>query len=383
MTLPLTGVTIMELGSALAGPYCCRILADLGADVIKVEPPGGGDSARDWGEKKYGDAGAAFHAVNRHKRSITVNIKDPAEVERLLGLIVNSVDIVVQNMRPGVVRGAGLGDETIRALKPSLIYCNVTAYGSTGPLSDLPGYEALAQAMGGVMNVTGPADGPPARVGFSVNDLGTALWSAIGVLGALHARDKTGQGATIDTSIFETAIAWQVLGAAGYAATGEVPKRSGLKGPLVSPNTAFQTADGLHMITIGTDQQFRRFCASIGRPDLADDPRFAANNDRTRNEAALADILQPIFIAHPRRHWWDTLNAVGIPNAPVQSLPEALAHEQTVAGGLVQQSPDGSLDIVGCPLKLDGERLPFRAMAPKLGEANEGLLDFPPGASSS
>lgn len=374
MTLPLSGLTVVELGSSLAGPYSCRIFADLGAQVIKVEPPEVGDPARTWGSDRIGGASAFFQAINKEKRSVVSDFQKPGDVARLKKLLARDVDVVIQNLRPGVADRIGLGGEAVLELNPKIVYCNISAYGNEGPLKQLPGYDVLLQAFGGLVDVTGPADGPPARVGVPVIDIGTALWASIGVLGALHARSRTGRGAIVEAAMLDTALAWQSLGVAALEAGGEAPKRSGLKGPMVVPNTAFETADGLLCLTIGTDPQFRKLCQVIERPELADDARFALNPDRVANEAALSEIVETALRHRTGEHWSALLNAVDVPKAPVHSLAEAVSHAQTVACGVIQDSPGGDFRVVGCPLKFDGKRPGFRRQAPDLGEGTEEFL---------
>ncbi len=261
MRLPLEGYTVLEMGSALAGPYCGRILGDFGARVIKVEMPGTGDPARGWGPRVCNGSSAVFHAVNKEKDSLVIDFNDTDDMTRLKKLIASGIDAVVQNLRPGVADDAGVGAEACRALNPAIIYCNVSAFGAKGPLSDAAGYEPLLQAFSGIMEATGDPDGPPARVGFSVNDIGTGMWASIGILGALLARSHTGEGCVVDTALLDTAMAWQTLSVAELFSTGKAPRRSGLKGPIVAPNRTVQTADGLLMVTVGTDTQFKNLPA--------------------------------------------------------------------------------------------------------------------------
>lgn len=371
--LPLTGYTVFEMGSALAGPYGARILADLGARVIKVEPPETGESARSWGEPIHKGSGALFHAVNKGKDSLAVDFSDPEAVARLKSLIAEHADVVLQNLRPGVTDKIGLDAATCRALNPALIYCNISAFGPDGPLARDAGYEALLQAFSGIMEMTGDPDGPPSRVAFSVNDFGTAMWSAIGILSALLAREKSGKGCTVDTSIFDTSMGWQTMSVASLLSTGEVPVRTGLRGPLLAPNRGFSCSDGMLMVTAGTDAQFAKLCRVLDLQGLLTDPMFNTNNARMANDAALTETLNRTFLTQTRDFWWQRLRTVNVPSAPIQTLDEALAHEHTLASGILQDPPDDAQPLVGLPLRIDGERPGYTRSAPALGEGTEDL----------
>ncbi|WP_294221563.1 CoA transferase [uncultured Shimia sp.] len=373
MTLPLLGFTIVEMGSALAGPYCGRILADMGARVIKVEPPETGEPARSWGDVVHKGSGAMFHAVNRQKDSLAVDFTRAEDLDRLKTLIATKADAVFQNLRPGVAEKVGLGASDCQALNPKLVYCNISAFGAKGPLADAAGYEALLQAFSGIMEATGNEGGPPARVGFSVNDIGTAMWAAIGILSALLQREKTGEGCIVDASIFDTAMAWQTVSTSALLTTGREPKRTGLKGPLLAPNRAFTCADGMLMLTVGTDAQFAKLCSVLGCPELAEDARFTDNNARVTNDDLLLELLETRFITRTRHEWWRELRAVSVPASPIQTLQEALNHEHTLASGIVQQAPDAAPPLVGLPLSFDGERPAFRRSAPALGEGTDDI----------
>lgn len=368
--LPLAGLTVMELGSSLAGPFCTRTLAGLGATVWKVEPPETGEPARHWGAERLAGETAAFQAINREKRSLTADFGRAEDIAMLHGLLSGPVDIVVQNLRPGVAEKFRLDAGTARALNPGLIYCNVTAFGRSGPMRERPGYDPLVQAFGGLIDITGDADGPPARVGVPIMDIGTGMWATIGVLSALAQRHRTGAGCVVDSSMLDAAMAWHLLAVAKVEGGGAAPKRSGLRGPLVVPNRGFATADGLLLITIGTDAQFARLCREIGAPELADDPRFASNNARADNEAALVDAIEARLGAEGRGYWAARFETAGIPNAPIQSLEEVMAHPQVIESGILQDSPDGRFRTTGVPLLFDGVRPGFRRLAPALGEGN-------------
>lgn len=372
-SLPLAGYTVFEMGSALAGPYGARILAELGARVIKIEPPETGEAARSWGEPMLKGTGALFHAINKEKDSLTVDFTDPDAVAGLKRLIAGHADVVMQNLRPDVTRKIGLDAANCCALNPRLIYCNISAFGPDGPLSRDAGYEALVQAFSGIMEMTGGEGGPPARVAFSVNDFGTAMWSAIAILSALLSREKTGDGCIIDTSIFDTSMAFQTLSVASFLSTGELPQRTGLRGPLLAPNRGFTCADGMLMVTAGTDGQFAKLCRVLDCEELLSDPDYATNNARMANEAALTVFLNARFMTGNREYWWQKLRVADVPSAPIQTLEEAVNHDHTRASGVLQPSPDGGQTVVGLPLRFDGERPGYRRSAPALNEGTEDL----------
>jgi crotonobetainyl-CoA:carnitine CoA-transferase CaiB-like acyl-CoA transferase len=375
--LPLKDVTVLEMGSSVAGPFCCRILADLGAEVIKVEAPSGGDPARGWSELRLGQTSPTFQVMNNGKRSIVVDFNEPADVQNLKEYAASSVDVIVQNLRPGVADRLGFGPEHTADINSKIIYLNISAYGRQGPLNQNPGYDPLIQAFSGLIDITGPADGPPARVGAPIIDMGTGLWSVIGVLAALRERDKTGRGCIVDAAMLDTALAWQSLSAATIEAGGDPPTRSGLNGPLLVPNGAFQTADGLVIITVGTNKQFRKLCDVIDQSHLADDHRFADNAARDENQAILAGLIQAALRPKSRAHWCTLLDGADVPNAPIQTLQETMSHSQTSAVNILIEAPDGSFRVVGPALKFDGIRPGLAAVAPELGEATTAILKDP------
>jgi crotonobetainyl-CoA:carnitine CoA-transferase CaiB-like acyl-CoA transferase len=374
--LPLEGLAVLEMGSSIAGPFAGRVFSDFGATVWKVEPPEIGDAARGWGSGRIGGTGAAFQAFNKEKRSIAVDFSKPDELDRLRRLIAEKIDVVVQNLRPGVVEKFGLDAATIMAGNPSLIYCNMGAFGPVGPMSKAPGYDPLIQAFSGIADATGEVGGAAVRVGVPLIDIGTGMWAAIGILTALQQRHATGRGCLVDAAMFETALAWQGMTFANHEAGAGWPERMGLQGPMVAPNDGYETADGKLMLTTGTPLQFERFCGVVGRADLLEDPRFATNNDRMTNSEAFKATINETLAQRTRAEWSTLLSAVDVPNAPIQTLGEAIEHPQTVASGIMQNSPDGSYRLFAMPLRFDGERPGFRRPAPELGEATQEAFAF-------
>jgi crotonobetainyl-CoA:carnitine CoA-transferase CaiB-like acyl-CoA transferase len=371
----LAGLRLVDLTENLAGPYCAMLLADMGMDVIKVERPGEGDNQRGQGPFVNG-VPLPFTMVNRNKRSITLNLKHPAGRGVVRRLAAWS-DVLLESYRPGVMERLGLGYEALRALNPRLIYASVSGFGQTGPERDRGGFDLIAQAMSGLMSVTGEPGRPPVKAGYPVTDLGAGMFCAYGILTALMAREHTGVGQRVDTSLFETGLAWSVWHAATYLATGEVPGPLGSAHPLSAPYQAFRTADGYLVVGAGSQSLFRRLCAVLNRPELIDDPRFATQPDRIARLAELAALLEEVFTARLTAAWLEVLTAAGIPCAPVTSVAEALAHPQAAARGMVftyQHPVAGRLTGIGNPVKLSDTPWSFRRPAPALGEHTDEVL---------
>ena len=374
-TRPLSGITVIEIGHSVAAPYAGMILGELGAEVIKVENPKGGDACRGWGPPFTEKTATAFHAFNRAKRGITIDLADPTEVDRLRALIRDRADVLIHNLKHGTLDRYGLAADLLLAEKPSLVYCNVGAFGSTGPLRDRPGYDPMMQAYGGLMSLLGEDGRPPVRVGVSIIDIATGMWSVIGILAALQERRHTGRGGVVDTSLYETTLAWMTLPISAYLANGEIPRRHGSGIEQIVPYQAFETADGYMMVSAGNDNLFRRLCAAMGRPGLADDPRFLTNSDRVVNRLVLIPILADLFTTSPVAAWVARLDAAGIPNSPIQTLDKVVSDAQTAALGMIQHSPGSpALSLVGLPLSFDGARPPFAKLAPQLGEDNSEIV---------
>jgi crotonobetainyl-CoA:carnitine CoA-transferase CaiB-like acyl-CoA transferase len=320
---------------------------------------------------------AIFQSLNRNKLSVTVDLRDANERASLVRLIEERADVLIQNLRPGMVEELGLDAATLRARNKRLIYCGIGAFGRTGPLARRPGYDPLMQAFGGLMSVTGEAGEPPVRVGTSIIDMGAGLWSAIGILSALHHRTLTGEGTTVDTSLYETALAWMSYHAANYQASGEVPTRHGSGTFGIVPYRGYATRDGYLLIGAGNDKLFRKLATALGHPEWADEKRFLDNPRRVQNRVALDALIEDVTRTDTGAAWQAVLEAAGVPSAPMQNVDEVLAHPQTKALGMLQQSPDGRLTIMGLPLSFDGERPPFRRAAPQLGEHSDELLAPP------
>ncbi len=364
--LPLDGVRVVELGQALAGPMAGEILAHLGADVVKVERPEG-DDARRWGPPFWQGTAPGFLAVNANKRAITLDLKDAAARAWLVDYL-QDVDVVVQNLRPGVVEELGLDAATLGARYPRLVYCSVWAFGRTGPLGRHPGYEPMLQAFSGLMAMNGDADGPPTRIGTSILDYGTGMWAALGVLAALWQRERTGRGATVDASLLETGLGWLKGHFAAYGASGEVPERHRTGSRRLVPFESFETRTGPLLVGAGNDRLFVKLAEALGRPEWGRDPRFATNAARVAHRGELLAAIEAITRERPLDEWVARLEAAGVPCAPIHSLPDALATAQARATGMMAPVPGQDLALMALPLSFDGARPPIRRAPPRLGE---------------
>jgi len=372
----LTGLRVLDLSRILSGPFCTMILADLGADVIKVEDPRGGDDTRFWGPPFQGDDATYFHSVNRNKRGIAVNLKDP-ESRELVARLAEHADVVVENFRPGTAERLGLGYEQVRAVNPGVVYASISGYGQTGPLRDEPGYDAIAQAVSGVMSVTGEPGGPPVRFGVSGADLAAGMWACVGILAALRERERTGDGDWVDVSLLDGQIGWLTYVASGYLATGTVPRRYGSAHPTIVPYQAFPTADGQLMVAAGNDRLWRRFAAAVGLGALAEDPRYATNPDRVRHRDQLLPVIEQTLLARPAREWSEILTAAAVPVGEINTVDRALTHPQAVARGMtteVTHPSAGTIRMVASPIKLAKRPPAVRSAPPVHGQHTAEVL---------
>jgi crotonobetainyl-CoA:carnitine CoA-transferase CaiB-like acyl-CoA transferase len=371
--LPLAGITVIEICHSVAGPYGGMILAGLGAELIKVENPDKGDHARGWGPPYWHGKSSVFQSLNRDKLGITCDLDDPVQLGELRQLIVDRADVVIQNLRPGALERYGLSGAELLGEKPSLIFCNLGAFGRCGPLRNKPGYGPLMQAFGGLMSVTGAQGLGPVRIGPAVVDMGSGMWAVIGILAALVRRKTTGLGAVVDTSLFETAVAWMTVSVAGYLSSGEIRRPMGSGIAEIVPHQAFATRDGYIMVAAGNDSLFRRLAKELGREEWAQDPRFATNDGRVRHRGELIAAMESIFAELPTANWSGRLDEAGVPSAPIHSVDQVVAHSQTQALGIIQQAPGVDMRLVGLPLSFDGQRPPLRRVAPGLGEHNKDV----------
>jgi crotonobetainyl-CoA:carnitine CoA-transferase CaiB-like acyl-CoA transferase len=372
---PLHGLTIVELGHSVAAPYAGLILVELGARVIKVENPQGGDYARGWGPPFWGDVATAFLCLNRGKEGITVDYTRADDVRALRTLILEQADAVIQNLRPGILERFDLTPASLRAQRPDLIWCDIGAFGAHGPLSGKPGYDPLAQAATGIMSVTGEGgERPPVRVGVSLIDMGSGMWTVIGLLASLLGRQSSAQGAHVATSLYETGLAWMTIPLGAFEAAREVRRPYGSGIAEIVPYQAFRAADGWVMIAAGNDNLFRKLCQALGLAELAESPDFSTNPARVRNRGRLLPVIDAAVTRCTVDGLCAKLDAAGVPNSPLLAVDQVACHPQTEAVGMLTACDDG-VRLAGIPLTFDGMRPRSRARAPKLGEHNARWLE--------
>ncbi|HRO90481.1 MAG TPA: CaiB/BaiF CoA-transferase family protein [Promineifilum sp.] len=375
----LGDIRVIDLSRVLAGPYCAMLLADYGADVIKIEQPGDGDPTRAWGPPWFGDQAiresAYYLTANRNKRGMTLNLKTAAG-QAIARRLIATADVVIENFLPGAPAAYGLDYATLAAAQPGLIYCSITGYGQTGPYRDRPGYDFMIQAEGGIMSITGPADGEPHKVGVAVVDITAGLYAVTAILAALHHRATTGRGQWIDVALFDAQLGWLANVASNYLVSGEPPARYGNAHPNIVPYETFPTADGHIAVGIGSDEQWRRFCELAGRPELAEEPRFATNAARVAARGELIGLLREVFGRRPSAEWLAALAAARIPSAPINDVPMALNDPQTAAREMVRTvtHPAGPLSLVGPVARLSETPATVRAAPPLLGEHTGAIL---------
>ncbi len=377
MVGPLDGILVADLSQNVAGPFCTQILGDMGAEVIKVERPGRGDDARAWAPPFWSQESSAFMSMNRSKRSLALDLKAPEGAEVLRRLIARA-DVLVQSFRSGVAEDLGIGYAQAREINPRLVYCSITAYGERGPLKDLPGYDPLMQAYGGLMSINGHRGQPPARVGTSIVDMGTGMWAAIGILGALRFRERTGKGSHVVTALFDTVLMWISYQMMGYFASGEVPQPQGSGTAMIAPYEAFPTADGYLMIAAASDALFARVCVALEIPEAARDPHFADNPSRVRNHQALFDLIAGITQREKTQPLQERLKAAGVPCAPILTIDQVATESQTQASGMLVSAPHPRIPdyrSVALPIAWDGERPGVRRLPPLLGEHTAEVLE--------
>lgn len=373
---PLHGTTVLDFTRVLSGPYCTMALGDLGARVIKLEHPGRGDDTRRWGPPFLGDESAYFLSVNRNKESVAIDFKSPGGrdvVERLLA----TADVVVENFRPGTLDALGLDAASVRARYPKIVYCSISGYGQTGPRREEPGYDAVMQAEGGLMSITGAADGPPYRLGVAIVDIVSGMFAAQGVLAALVARGRTSEGQVVDIGMFDATTALLTYQAGNYFTTGESPGRLGNRHPTIAPYETFATMDGDLALAVGNDALWQTFCKVAELPDLAADSRFATNALRLANYDALKPRLATVFATKPRAVWASLLLEAGVPCGAVRSLDEVFQDPQTAAREMMLSVPHatlGSVRVTGVPVKLSGTPGGVRTGPPTLGQHTAAVL---------
>jgi crotonobetainyl-CoA:carnitine CoA-transferase CaiB-like acyl-CoA transferase len=379
--LPLAGVKILDLSRVLAGPYATMVLGDLGADVIKVEHPERGDDTRHWGPPFAGEGeareSAYFLAVNRNKRSIGVDLKDVEGLERIKSLA-SGADVVIENWRRGALEKLGLGYEALRTTNPGLVYCSIIGFGP-GPDEERPGYDFLVQARGGVMGITGQPGGDPTKVGVAISDIVCGLFASNAILAALHRRDVTGEGSRIEVPLFESTLGWLANRGQEYLVSGEDTGLIGNAHPSIVPYQTFDASDKPLVVAVGNNSQFAALCNAVGRPELAEDERFATNPDRVANREVLISELQKEFGQRPADEWVEEIRAAGVPSGPVNTLADVFADDHVRGSGMLQDithASAGPLKMLASPILIDSERPPIRRPPPTLGQHTDEALDW-------
>lgn len=377
MDLPLDGYRVIDLSQNVAGPFCSQILADLGADVIKVEPLDDGDSTRQWAPPSWESEAVMYLAFNRNKRSVALNLKEPAGRD-LLDRLLRTGDVLVHALRPLAAERLRVDSESLARDHPKVLLCAITAFGSTGPMRDEPGYDPILQAFSGMMSVTGERSSPPVRAGTSIIDMGTGLWAALSVVAGLLKRERGQAVSTVEASLLATALAWLPYQIVGHLATGEEPQRWGSELPMLCPYGAYETSDRPIMIAVGNQRLWHLLCEALQMPELGNDPRFVTNAHRVENRDALRTALESRLRDHAAQHWIERLTQGGIPSSIVNSVSDAMAHPQVEAISILDE-PDHptipDLRLVGLPLLLDGTRPKTRIAPPLFGEHTASVLE--------
>jgi crotonobetainyl-CoA:carnitine CoA-transferase CaiB-like acyl-CoA transferase len=393
---PLNHLRILDLSRILAGPWCGQNLADLGADVIKVERPGSGDDTREWGPPYLKDSSgqntteAAYYlAINRNKRSITLDISTPEGQEVIRKLIINT-DVVIENYKVGQLKKYGLDYDSLKLIKPDLVYCSITGFGQNGPYSKRAGYDFIVQGMGGFMSVTGEKDdlpgGGPQKAGVAIADIFSGMYATTAILAAIAHRDKTGEGQCIDIALLDVQVAIMANMASNYLATGVAPKRWGNAHPNIVPYQTFQTADSWMIVAAGNDSQYRKFVEAGGMPELATDPRFLSNPDRVKNRDTLVPLLTEMTRKKSKNEWISLLEGVGVPCGPINTLDEVFENEQVISRGMKQAVDHplaGKVNLVRNPILMSKTPLEIRSAPPTLGQHTKEILESQLGIDSS
>jgi crotonobetainyl-CoA:carnitine CoA-transferase CaiB-like acyl-CoA transferase len=373
---PLHGIRVLDASRVLAGPFCGQVLGDLGAEIIKVERPGAGDETRSWGPPFAGDLSAYYLSCNRNKRGITLDLAQPEGVGIFYELIKRS-DVLIENFKSASAEKLGLNPQKLLEINPKLVICSISGFGRTGLWSDLPGYDFAIQALSGLMSITGPAEGPPCKVGVAVTDVLTGLYAAVAILACLRAREQSGHGYAIDLALLDCAVAAQVNVAQAYLTSGQVPPRQGNAHLQIVPYQLFASADGWLVLAVGNDGQWQRFCQVAGRDDLAADARFTTNTLRVENRQQLVPLVEVLMKTRTSRDWQEKLLAAEVPHAPVWDYAELFGHPQAAARGLrlTVRDPKGkTVDLVGSPFRIGGSPPPPITSPPALSGDTDQVL---------
>jgi crotonobetainyl-CoA:carnitine CoA-transferase CaiB-like acyl-CoA transferase len=373
---PLAGYRVLDLARILSGPYCTMMLGDFGAEIIKVERPGAGDDTRHWGPPFVAGESAYYLSINRNKRSITVDFGQEAGREIVYALA-RTADVAIENFRPGTADRIGIGYERLRQENPRIVYCSISGFGQEGPYRDYPGYDALAQAMSGMMSISGEPDGTPMKHGMSIADIGAGMWAAFAIVSALLARERTGEGQAIDISLLDAQLSWLTYAAGNFFATGENPGRFGSAHPSIVPYQPFATADGYLMLAVGNDRLWQRFCDIVGEPELATQPGFATSAERVINREAVIDRIAAIMRKRTTEEWLRMLGEAGIPAGPINTVAQALTDPHVLAREVVvtlDHPMAGQVRATGIPAKLSATPGEVQSAPPLLGEHTDEVL---------
>ncbi len=372
----LEGIKVLDLSRALAGPYCTMMLADMGAEVIKLEMPGTGDDSRSWGPPFVEGESAYFMSINRNKKSITLNMKSTKSNEIITRLIKQS-DVLVENFRPGAMDRLGFGYEQVKEMNPRLIYASISGFGQDGPYRLLPGFDQVLQGMGGLMSITGEAGGPPIKVGVAIADISGGMFAAFGVLTALYNREKTGKGQMIDVSLLDSQVAWLTYRAGAYFASGEVPQPVGSGHPVIVPYQAFQAKDVYVNIAVGNDQLWVKFCKAVGLETVMDNPKFATNAKRVENREAIVKIIGDLIVTKNGEEWLAILNEAGVPCGPIYTVDKIFEDPQVLHRGMMKELDHpkaGPIRVTGIPVKLSDTPGEITLPPPFLGQHTREIL---------
>ncbi|KKL05415.1 hypothetical protein LCGC14_2606260, partial [marine sediment metagenome] len=376
MVRPLEGIKVLDLSRALAGPYCTMMLADMGAEVIKVEMPGRGDDSRSWGPPFLNGESAYFMSVNRNKKSITLNLKNEKAIEIIHTLIKQS-DILIENFRPGTMEKLGLEYDKVKEVNPKIVYCSISAFGQDGPYRLLPGMDQILQGMGGLMSITGESNGPPIKVGVAVADIAGGMFAAYAIMIALYYREKTGKGQRIDDSLLDNQIAWLTYRAGSFFASGDIPKPLGSGHPVIVPYQAFKAKNSYFNIAVGNDQLWQKFCKAVGLDEIKDNEKFSTNAKRVENREEIIRIIENIFSSKDEQEWLKILTDAGIPCGPIYTLDKLFDDPQVLHRQMLQELNHpiaGKIKVTGLPIKFSLTPGEILTAPPTLGQHNKEIL---------
>ncbi len=376
MAKALEGIKVLDLSRALAGPYCTMMLADMGAEVIKLEMPGRGDDSRSWGPPFVEGESAYFMSINRNKKSITLNMKSDKSTEIIHKLIKQS-DVLVENFRPGAMERLGLGYERVKEMNPRIIYCSISGFGQDGPYRMLPGFDQVLQGMGGLMSITGELGGPPIKVGVAIADISGGMFASNGILVALYNREKTGKGQMVDVSLLDSQVAWLTYRAGAYFASGEIPQPMGSGHPVIVPYQAFKAKDVFINIAVGNDQLWERFCKAVGLENVMNDPKFATNAKRVENREEIVKIISDLIVTRDGEEWLKILTDAGIPCGPIYTVDKIFADPQVLHREMVKELDHpkaGKVKVTGIPIKLSDTPGEVETAPPVLGQHTQEVL---------